>query len=263
MRGHRRRKSQTSAWLIAAFAMSFWLFVGYPALAAWNPPPGGTPPSGNLPGPIWDMTGLGIAQDASIAISNGGAFGGYLPDPVYKVTSPSAYFGDPSLGNTYIDGDGVKTDSLTLTAGAAAGAVMVSDADGKAAWQSIAIDECGGTSGKYDHASVSSYTGLLSVGGKTGYEAANAACTAGYHICTPDELLRTVRCAPTSLPASGNYWLANGAPSFTSPAANDCAGWTSQDSAAYGSFWQFTGSNGGKGFSTSCNLSLKIACCGD
>lgn len=186
-----------------------------------------------------------------------------MPDSSYAVTSPSAYFGTPGVGSTYIDGTGIKTDALILTTGASAGSVLVSDANGAASWQALSIGECSGTSGKFSALSTGSYTGLIAVSGKTGYEAANAACGTGAHICTPDEILRTVRCSPATLPASGNAWIANGAPSFTSPAANDCAGWTSAGTTTYGSFWQFTGTNGGKGFSTSCNLSLQIACCSD
>jgi|GEM_PF-5951772 len=271
MRRTRRLKNRSNAWLIGVGVFCVWLFVGYPALAQWNPAPGTAPPSNNLPGPIWNASapGFGSAQTASILITGnatfggGGAFGGYSFDPAHSITAPSAYFGVPGVGSTTIDSTGVTTDALTLTNGAADGSILVSDATGKATWQVLSIGECIGPSGKYDHMSAASYSGQINVAGSTGYAGANAACGAGSHICTPDELLSTVRCSPASLPASGNVWLANGAPSFTSPAANDCAGWTSSVATTYGSFWQFSGANGGKGFSTSCNLSLKIACCAD
>ncbi len=134
--------------------------------------------------------------------------------------------------------------------------VLTSDPSGQASWQKMQFaDEC--TGGKFDHLTAASYDGS-----QGGYQSVNALCGAGMHICTPDEILKTVQCAAASLPAAGSYsWIANGAPGFTSPAANDCAGWTSNAFNSYGDFWEFSGAAGGKGLATGCNAAYQIACC--
>jgi hypothetical protein len=138
--------------------------------------------------------------------------------------------------------------------------VLTSDASGVGTWQPIQLaDEC--TGGKYFGLTAASYNGNIG-----SYQAADAICDAAFpdtHICTSDEILRSVFCLPAgSLPAFGAYaWIANGAPGFTSPAANDCRGFTSSSATVYGDIWSFNGNAGGTGYATSCSASYKIACC--
>ena len=105
-----------------------------------------------------------------------------------------------------------------------------------------------------------------------GYKGANDAChnaLAGTHVCSSEEILRTVQCAPASLPGSisplveERYWINVGAPGLPSPAVNDCEGWQSATSGSYGGVWVFTGSNGGKGMAVTCTFKTQFACCGD
>ena len=134
------------------------------------------------------------------------------------------------------------------------------DDTGYGEWRKIiAADEC--TGGKFNHLTGSPYDG-----NQGGYPTVNGYCGAGQHICTPDEILRTIVCAPATLdapfwPIGTSAWVANGPPGFTSPAANDCSGWTSNAASSYGAFWQLTAAGTGKGLATSCSLSLKVACC--
>lgn len=118
----------------------------------------------------------------------------------------------------------------------------------------VKSDRCFGT--QFDSVTVGSYDG----NDLGSYDNMNSACPADMHLCTPNEILRTVHCGG-ALPATGVAWVANGPPGFTSPAANDCSGWATDSSAAYGTFWQFNGAEGGAGFATGCNISMPIACC--
>lgn len=150
----------------------------------------------------------------------------------------------------------VQMNSFKMPAGATADYVLTTDASGVGTWRSILFaDAC--TGGKFDHLTAGTYDG-----NQTSYANANSYCGADQHVCTPDEILRSVYCTGAMpLPASGQAWVANGPPGFTSPASNDCAGFTSNAASSYGAFWQFTGAGGGKGFATSCALKLKFACC--
>ncbi len=149
-----------------------------------------------------------------------------------------------------------QMNGFMLPTGAVNNYVLTSDAAGAGTWRSILFaDAC--TGGKFDHLTAGTYDG-----NQTSYANVNSYCGSEQHICTPDEILRSVYCTSSMpLPDSGNAWVANGPPGFTSPASNDCAGWTSNAATSYGAFWQFTGAGGGKAFATSCSLSLKFACC--
>ncbi len=150
----------------------------------------------------------------------------------------------------------VQLTGFKMPTGAVDKYVLTSDPAGQASWQKMQYaDDC--TGGKFDHLTSASYDG-----NQGGYATVNGLCGAGMHICTPDEILKTVQCAAASLPADGFYaWIANGAPGFTSPAANDCMGYTSNATNSYGDFWQFSGPTGGKGLATGCNAAYQIACC--
>lgn len=72
--------------------------------------------------------------------------------------------------------------------------------------------------------------------------------------------MRSVACG-TTLPTI-EVWVNNGAPGFTSPAVNDCAGWTTNAAnGVYGTYWALNGAPGGKAFATACNSSYRYACC--
>jgi hypothetical protein len=166
----------------------------------------------------------------------------------------------PTGGDLTVSGT-FHTNAIQISTGAAANNVLTAiDASGLAQWRSaVFANEC--TGGKFDHLTGSNYNGNLN-GGTIGYAAANALCGVNMHVCTPDEIFRSIYCTPINpLPGSGNAWLNMGPPGFTSPAANDCNGWTSNSGSNYGAFWQFGGTSGGKGFATSCSVSLKFACC--
>lgn len=161
-----------------------------------------------------------------------------------------------------VKGTGILTTAFKMPTGAQAGYTLTSDASGVASWQPGigSIDEC--TGGKFHHVAGTSYNGS----GIGGYTAAAAKCqlgagNAGTHMCTSEEILRTIVCTPASITGlTSSGWINNGPPGFTSPASNDCAGWTSSASNVFGDFWQFS-STGGKGFATGCNISQPIICC--
>jgi len=108
-------------------------------------------------------------------------------------------------------------------------------------------------------------------GTPAGYEDVDDECNATYagsHVCSTEEIMRSIRCgdptAPGTYPifaASGNGWLNNGPPGSSS-LANDCVGWTSTLNSALGTFWMRTGVSGGAGFSSRCNQVRPFACCG-
>jgi hypothetical protein len=164
------------------------------------------------------------------------------------VSAPQSYIGDGTKGTIIGAYQNVTSPGDILTDGKVTAGSFFGDGGG--------LTNISCAVGKFDHLTQTSYTGNIG-----NYAAANSACGDGSHICTPDELLTTVRCAADTLPMSGNAWVANGPPGFTSPAANDCAGWTSASAGSYGTFWQFAGTAGGKAFATSCNLTLAVACC--
>ena len=103
-------------------------------------------------------------------------------------------------------------------------------------------------------------------GARGGYTSANALCAAsvsGSHVCTTSEILETIKCNQPSLPTTDQAWISNGPPGYTAR-ANDCTGWTSTSpsgaTTVYGAIWAFDAS-GGVGWVTTCNQSLKFACC--
>ncbi len=224
-----------------------------------------------LDGGVTVAGGALLSNDLTVAGSSG--LGNYSPDPLLALTLPQVYIGDGSKGTiigsylgqkTQVPAGDIFTDGIVTASGlkigtnAGIGKVLTSDANGVATWQTASS---GCSTGVFDHVTANTFDGQVVSGGFSGYAGANQACGQGTHICTPDELLHTVSCVSGTLPVGENAWIANGAPSFTAPAANDCAGWTSNSGNAYGSFWQFSGASGGYGIATTCNLSLKIACC--
>lgn len=112
---------------------------------------------------------------------------------------------------------------------------------------------------------VTSYTGLITSGSDTGYEAANAICAAefdGSHLCMTDEILNTIQTQDISTLFAGvpDAWIAEGPPGFTAN-SNDCRGWTSADTGYLGPWWEFDSTGGGVGFLTNCSTTKPLACC--
>lgn len=109
-------------------------------------------------------------------------------------------------------------------------------------------------------------------GDVSGYYGANNKCKTDYpsypgvHVCTSEEMLESIKCSVTGDPiravADGvAAWVNGGPPGFTAN-ANDCQGWTSSASNAYGRYWIFNLASGGRGTTTSCNSpGIPFACC--
>jgi hypothetical protein len=112
----------------------------------------------------------------------------------------------------------------------------------------------------------SGFSSGISNGRAGGYKSADNKCPQGQYICTPDDMIRSIRCAEPSAPIfseSGSGWI-NGGPSGSSSGANDCNGWTSRDSTSFGSFWNFKSggdTQGGGGYTARCNVAKNFACC--
>ena len=94
------------------------------------------------------------------------------------------------------------------------------------------------------------------------YETANGYCdalVADSHVCTPMEMINTYNHNPSALTGeTASFWVNNGPPGYISNLNNDCNGWSSSDSATFGSVWNTTKD---ASFVTSCDLSRAYACC--
>jgi hypothetical protein len=106
-------------------------------------------------------------------------------------------------------------------------------------------------------------------GSMGGYKGANNTCAAGHpgsHLCTVEEVLRSVSASCGAFVAAGGglangtrFWIATGPPGFTAP-ANDCRGWTSAAAGELGAFWEYD-ANGGRGLLSSCDIAYQLGCC--
>jgi hypothetical protein len=185
---------------------------------------------------------------------------------------------DPS---STLDVAGLATvNGLKLVTGAADGLVMKSNATGEAYWGVVEYaTDC--TGGKFSHLAqvdgggnpvISGGTEIARDGARGGYVAMNTLCGAGgasgeaYHICTSEDILRTIRCAPGVLSGvdGRRAWVSAGPPGYTTPAVNDCDGWTNNNSSAskmFGTYWEFNALTGGSGYGTDCKEPYAIACC--
>lgn len=109
-------------------------------------------------------------------------------------------------------------------------------------------------------------TGNISNSSHTGYPYANAICNAQYsgsHMCTMDEILKTMNQGSDNTNFTATFRASEGAPGYLAN-ANDCDGWSSQAAADLGSI--FVGStshkNGyGSGSLVSCSAVRAIGCC--
>lgn len=126
------------------------------------------------------------------------------------------------------------------------------------------------TGGGGMHCAEPKYTGITTAtvdgNGAAGYSGMNSVCDAqfaGSHVCTPDEILRTIECAPGTLPNGAAFqgWVFNGPPGFTDPAPDDCNGWTTDLSTKWGAKWYFGNATGGTAGVTHCGNSAKVVCC--
>ena len=109
----------------------------------------------------------------------------------------------------------------------------------------------------------STYDGNLSNGSLIGYAAGNAICSAefsGSHFCLKSEVLKTISNGYYSF--SNTAWFQNGPPGFTAN-ADDCSGWTTNDSTYLGPFWNWdANSQAGRAALTNCAQQKQLMCCG-
>jgi hypothetical protein len=98
------------------------------------------------------------------------------------------------------------------------------------------------------------------------YAAANAFCAGGAgdmknsHVCSPMEMVNTYNHNPGAVNSEiGFLWLNSGAPANTTPAINDCMGWSSTADTVYGNIWVFDSTDAG-GIAP-CEMSFAYACC--
>ncbi|MEA3449612.1 MAG: hypothetical protein U9Q85_01385 [Patescibacteria group bacterium] len=149
---------------------------------------------------------------------------------------------------------------------ATSGYVWMSDGDGRGEWvatSSLGVGESGGgmNVSVFVGTTTVTYDGYFASSTYEGYEAANYICDAEYpgsHFCRTYDLLVTAEQQDVS-GWGGEGWVAEGPPGFTSD-SNDCNGWTDNDSAKYGAWWEYT-PNGGMGWLIYCNFSKPISCC--
>lgn len=256
--------------LALAFVVSGGLLIRA-TLAATFQMPTENPPGGNIPTTIWNTKDLGVVQsNASLAVDGqvhadlGGSFGGQGVD-----------FGAAAGGENVLYGVGSYAlmhpqDYLMLlqteTGGTYTDRFVVSrDGD-------VSSTGCFGPT----------FTGLTPTAYKAGvapandYYAVDALCDAAYsgsHVCTSEEILRSISCSESGDPirsVTGEIaWINGGPPGHTSN-ANDCVGWTNNGAScggdpalcAYGRYWSFDTATGGFGTMTSCNApGIKFACC--
>jgi hypothetical protein len=108
----------------------------------------------------------------------------------------------------------------------------------------------------------SGFTALTYNGARTNYAAANGLCNSnfsGSHVCTSEEILSMIKSGVTLPADSTKAWVNSGPPGYTAAQANDCAGWTTADSASFGRYWLFSANS--SGWLANCSSTYKFACC--
>lgn len=114
--------------------------------------------------------------------------------------------------------------------------------------------------------SASSYDGVITNSGTTGYEAADDICNAefaGSHLCSSNEIGEYLVNNATSTLSRTTFWVKEYAPGYTAN-ANDCSGYTDNTSTYLGSFGDNTGGVTPETLSfwlTNCSVSKKLSCC--
>lgn len=104
-------------------------------------------------------------------------------------------------------------------------------------------------------------TGARTDGALGGYEEAHKKCSSGMHVCSTEEMLRSVQCSPGKVKAitsGASAWI-NSSP-VTGAAVADCQGWNSNSPDVSGVFWSFDGKTGSS-WAATCNSKKKVACC--
>lgn len=107
------------------------------------------------------------------------------------------------------------------------------------------------------------------VNGGKGYVKANEACgtyknltdtiaNSGAHVCTSEEIFRTIACSTTISPTGG--WYNKGASGYAMVNSNDCFGWTNKTSTNNGAMWVLNASGGTASLRT-CDTQLPFLCC--
>ena len=171
-----------------------------------------------------------------------------------------------NIGNWDRDGEGIDVNVLgNVNALGSVNAFGNIDAGGlcikgvcKTNWDQVG----GATTGGGDECAVSIFknaSAATSNGAGGGYTGVNAKCGSGQHVCTTDEIIKSLRCH-VSLPSSGSMWVIEGPPGYTA-AANDCMGWQSNFASHLGAYWDFEQGSGGVGWMTVCSNELPFACC--
>lgn len=98
-------------------------------------------------------------------------------------------------------------------------------------------------------------------GSAGGYDGATAKCPNPTHLCTVEELSRSIRNV-SNRPASLAGWITAGPPGNTSGSTADCLGFTTNSNTQYGRTWNFAFDvTGGLGSLTPCNSTLAPLCC--
>jgi len=96
-----------------------------------------------------------------------------------------------------------------------------------------------------------------------GYVDANTACAAkvaNSHVCSVEEMFRTIICNVSSIPSTGAGWVAKGPPGYTQSLSNDCRGWTRNTPVFFGGLW-FLNAKGGYATLDTCDDKVSFLCC--
>ncbi len=109
------------------------------------------------------------------------------------------------------------------------------------------------------------YDGRVNQSNSTGggYVDANTACAAkvaNSHVCTTEEMLRTITCKSNTIPSSGAGWVNKGPPGYTQSLSNDCKGWTKNTNVFFGGLW-FLNAKGGYATLDTCDDKVSFLCC--
>jgi hypothetical protein len=243
--------------------------------AATYVPPTANPPGGNVPITIWNrMDSVGTQSVAAIDIDGGGpaeVSGVPTGKAIGVAVGTSALNLGPTTSGQNIYFGGAAYDQMH-----AGDTLMLLQTYKSGAWTDrLRVDRDGNVSAsgcfgaKFVGVTATAYTGALN-GTGSGYYDANAKCSATFgtsaHVCSSAEMIESLKCAIAGSPIKSvgfngvDAWTQDGPPGYTAP-ANDCMGWQSDAGTSLGRMWRFNAVTGGQGFLTTCNQSIKFACC--
>lgn len=257
---------------IAALGVISASLFGVAVAAEWTEPIA-PPPAGNPPGFVWSRAPSEAPQTGGqFHIAGSGKLGGLIEALAGAVLgSPALDLGAAGGGQNILYGvakrSGMHADDALLLLQTA------DDATPPAMRDRLRLDRDGNVSVSGDLAAgacagpiVRGVTPDATTGAAGGYTGANARCAAAFpesHLCSVEEVLRSVSCGAFGRPGvsvgAGSFWIAAGPPGFTAP-ANDCSGWTSDLGSQFGPFW-FSDATGGRGFLSPCGISYPLSCC--